>query len=100
MLSRMVRPEDWHDFGADDHDKAPFESELSREVREGHELFGLALNVVSRRFAQDDILVTTPGRPEVASVHLTWTKGDEIPPRPRTNWHGSIEEAKDSLDDS
>jgi hypothetical protein len=96
----MVRAEDWHDFAPGDPDKEAFETELLREVGEGHELFGLAVEVVARRFAEDDVLVTIPGRPGVASVHLTWTRGDEIPPWPRTHWHDSIDDAKDSLDDS
>jgi len=96
----MVRSEDWQDFGPDDPDRQPFEKELTREVRVGHELSGLDLRVVSRRFAQDDILVTAPGRTGVASVHLTWSQHEETPPWPRTYWHYSIHDAKESLDDS
>jgi hypothetical protein len=96
----MVRPEDWRDFGPSDPEKGLFQNELAREVRKGHELFGLDLAVVSRRLAQDDVLVTTPGRTGCAAVHLTWARGRETPPWPRTTWFDSVEDAKEALDDS
>lgn len=96
----MARPEDWRDFGPDDPDKKPFERELAREVRRGHKLFGLDLTIVARRFAQDDILVTSPARAGCAAVHLTWTRGRETPPWPRTTWCESVDGAKKALDDS
>ena len=96
----MVRPEDWRDFSPDDPDMKPLEKELAREVRRGHELFGLDLTVVARRFAQDDILVTSPARAGCAAVHLTWTRGREKPPWPCTTWYPSVDDAKEALDDS
>lgn len=88
---------EWQDFDPADPERLPFEEELAREVRKGHELFGLDVTVVSRRFAQNDVLVTTPGRAGCAAVHLTYARGRETPPWPRTAWFESIDAAKEAL---
>jgi hypothetical protein len=93
----MGSADEWQDFGPDDPKKLPFEEELALEVGRGHELFGLDMTVVSRRLAQDDVIVTAAGRTGCAAVHLTFARGRETPPWPRTAWYESVDEAKASL---
>jgi len=93
----MADSDTWEDFAPGDPKRLPFEEELAREVRRGHELFGLDLTVVSRRFGQDDVLVIAAGRSGCAVAHLTYARGRENPPWPRTTWFASVDDAKASL---
>ena len=57
------------------------EEELKREVREGHELFGVEVEAIGKRDDQDDVLFGIIGSPRVAVVHLTWRGEKEKDPR-------------------
>ncbi|MGX5681419.1 hypothetical protein [Schumannella luteola] len=86
--------DDWQDFEPGDPRARPFCRELKKELSRGHQLFGLDVSVVARRFAQDDILVSVRGRPGIAVVHLTWRRKRDTPPWPMTTWFDSVEAAK------
>lgn len=60
-----------------------FHSELLREVRHGHVLYGTDLRVIARALPQDDVLVETVDG-QVALVHLTFSGHAEAPPWPST----------------
>lgn len=65
--------------------------ELTREVPEGHVLFGRALRAVARRIDCDDVLFVGDG--VVAVVHLTWKRSREIDPRwPTTEVFASLDD--------
>jgi len=73
-------------------------TELLRELKPGHELFGCQFKIVGRRWSQDDILVVVDEHDGFASVHLTYA-ADEVPPYPRTAWYPSIEAAVEAMSD-
>ncbi len=74
-------------------DKPAFETELRREVKPGHPLFGLPVAAMGRRYDQDDVLFEVKdGSGRVAEVHLTWAGERETPPWPGTALFGSIAE--------
>ncbi|MGH7170652.1 MAG: hypothetical protein ACRELG_10275 [Gemmataceae bacterium] len=81
-------------------DKPAFESELQRELKPGHPLFGIPVSAIGRRYDQDDILFELrDGRGRVAEVHLTWAGESETPPWPGaslfesfTAWVESVKE--------
>lgn len=48
-------------------------SELLREVPRGHELYGIPVVAIARRYDRDDVLFALQdGTGRVATVHLTW----------------------------
>jgi hypothetical protein len=68
------------------------EDELKKELGAGHPLAGLPLSVIARREDQDDVLVSLD-RGEVAEVHLTWSGKMETDPRwPRAVIFESMEQ--------
>lgn len=92
----MAQNQDWEYLDADGAAREAIEAELSCELSPGHEVFGLPIEVVARRFAQDDVLVVTRGRVGVACVHLTWRGDSEPAPWPMTSWFDSAEAAMDA----
>lgn len=68
--------------------------QLRKELSEGHILFGKNLELVARRFDQDDILVKIVDENTYALVHLTWGEPLSANPHlPETFVYNSIEEA-------
>jgi hypothetical protein len=93
----MTQEDDWSDLDPDDADTLPFKNELLTELTKGHELFASNFVIVARRHSQDDILVTVDGRDGCAAIHLTWKRGAEHSPYPRTTWFKSADQAKTEL---
>jgi hypothetical protein len=63
--------------------KLAFETELLRELKPGHPLFGIPISAIGRRYDQDDVLFELlDGSGRVAEVHLTWARERETPPWP------------------
>jgi hypothetical protein len=97
----VIQDDDWQVFDSGDAASSEtFRAELLAEIPRGHELFEADLELIARRFAQDDVLVRAAGRDGCAAVHLTWTGSKEMLPYPRTQWYESIEVAMEALEDS
>ena len=96
----MTQSDDWRVFvSGSAASSETFKVELLAELPRGHELFGAELEVIARRFSQDDVLVRVAGRDGCAAVHLTWKGTRETLPYPRTEWHDSVEAAMKAIDD-
>ena len=73
------------------------ETELRKEVADGHRLWPIVGWAVARRRDRDEVLFRlSDGR--WAIVHLTWANHPESPPWPATTVYGSLAEAKDRID--
>jgi len=93
----MNWPEPWSPIENPDEKRA-METELQREVKEGHPLFGIRGVARGRRYDQDDVLFDLQdGSGRIAEVHLTYREYN-APPFPWTclfnnadDWAGSVE---------
>ncbi|NJM72602.1 MAG: hypothetical protein HC862_21975 [Scytonema sp. RU_4_4] len=78
----------------DNHDAQfhqSFRKQLEREVAPGHVMYGLPARLIARGNGDDALFKIEDGSDRVAEVHLTWAKGQETLPRPRTVIYSSLE---------
>ena len=77
-----------------EHKKSNFESELSKELRPDHHLFGSHCAAVALRQDCDDVLFQTDSdKGCLVIVHLTWIgKPDQYPDWPSTRFFDSWED--------
>lgn len=96
-MSSLIFREPWSDILDDGlkHMNA-LESELSKELYQGHQLFGLNLKLLAKREDSDDILVTDNQNFYV--VHLTWSGKNETGGFPSTFKFKSQNELQEKLD--
>jgi hypothetical protein len=60
-------------------------AQLHAEVGEGHPLFGKTVTAVARCSRCDEVLFCVEDEPaRFVQVHLTWRRGPELPPWPKT----------------
>jgi hypothetical protein len=95
-LKESMYKEPWSDRAEypDKHRKA-LESELRKELKEGHSLFGLSFKIVGKREDEDDVLVST--EQGFFIVHLTWSGKVEPLPFPRTERFETLEKLRTKL---
>ena len=71
--------------------RAAIESELQKELKFGHPLYGVPVTAIRRRFDRDDYLFqVVDGSDRVAEVHLTFAGEREKPPCPWTVLHNNL----------
>ncbi|CCH16964.1 hypothetical protein [Micromonospora lupini] len=91
MPDDLVLRDPWWDLrapgDAEQQQTQAVSNELLREVSPGHPLYGLAVTVIARSEAHDDVLVKVGSR--WALVHLTWSGQPETPPWPTCTIFGS-----------
>lgn len=76
-------------------DDVRFETELARELCDGHVLYGVHAKIVARRQDLDDFLFELPdGR--FANVHLTWAH-ESHPTWPSTEIYESVEHMRSEI---
>ena len=69
------------------------ENELSREVSEGHILYGIKAVSLAKRIDNDDVLFFLPNNKYLfAVVHLTWSKESNSSEFPQTVLYSSLKE--------
>lgn len=71
--------------------KKTFADELEKELYIGHPLYGLEVEIIARRGANDDCLFRMTHSNQVCVVHLTWKQAAEIPPYPLTHIYKSLD---------
>lgn len=71
--------------------KKTFTDELEKELYIGHPLYGLEVEIIARRGANDDCLFKITHSNQVCVVHLTWKQATEIPPYPLTHIYESLD---------
>ena len=95
MEDELVLTDPWWDLRgggpAEEKQCKAIQAELLAEVSQGHPLFGVAVEVVARSEASDDVLLRA-GRRGWAVVHLTWRGAAEPPPWPRVAFYASVQE--------
>lgn len=95
--SDFVFPKPWRDLRGhaveDARERTRLETELIREVAEGHTLAGRSVRALGACSACDDVLFAVDDE-LFATVHLSFTSdAPDTPPWPATEMHGSWEEA-------
>lgn len=71
--------------------RADLETELRKEVAEGHLLWEQVVIAVAKCGHCDRAVFSVEGRyVQWALVHLTWSGGQEKPPWPRASLHGTL----------
>lgn len=95
--SEFVFPEPWRDLRGhaeeDARERTRLETELVREVAEGHALAGRSWQAVAACGACDDVLFAGDGG-RFATVHLSFTnQAPDNPPWPATDLHDSWDDA-------
>lgn len=75
-----------------------FLSQLNKEVRPGHELFGLSTKLIARGDGDDCLFEILDGSGRVADVHLTWTDNkNEAYTYPMTTIYLSVDDWADKV---
>jgi hypothetical protein len=76
----------WSTDGKDVDFHDTFLNQLKTEVGPDHVMYGLPVRMIGRDGGSDDTLFEIlDGSKRLALVHLTWAKGQEDPPWPRTS---------------
>ena len=73
-------------------------SELCREVRDGHVLYGREMRTLARSERQDDVLYEDIETGELWVVHLTWPHNDS-PPWPMVRKITDLTELADDIEE-
>jgi len=82
----------WSTEGMDPHFHETFQRQLELEVPPGHPLFGVKVELIGRGSGDDALFKLLDGTGRVAVVHLTWSKGQERLPWPRTTIYQDMQE--------
>ncbi|MEY4701009.1 MAG: hypothetical protein RL326_1196 [Pseudomonadota bacterium] len=81
----------WQHIDESSSERKALESELAREVTEGHQLYKHDVRAIARRLDNDEVLfaVTAP-RTCFAVVHLAWSGCESDPDWPATEIFSSL----------
>jgi len=70
-----------------------FETELKREVKSGHPLYGIQVKAIARRFDCDDVLFALVKHSHaLAVVHLTYSSSEFNSQWPQTRFFANLED--------